>query len=619
MAISYVSGSFARAQFTLQTSGNLTVDCGTGNGRLVIATALIRDAAGITGLSVTYGGQSMTQVTPIGGPANNIQAQIWYLEDAPSGSNQIAYSWSSDGSQFEAKGFAFSGVETTSAQDQDNAGTGTSDAPSLSVTPTEDNELIVGVIIHEDSVALTVGSGETSLDDNDNGAWVTSASYAIQGSATSQSVDWSANSSEAYAMAVATFKEGAVNTSPSVALDTADSGNFGQQPELLFTGTDTEGDDIRYNIQISDDPNFGVTDGSNKTSSLETGSGTNIHPNPLANDTWEGYIMVDDRPGQVIQATGGILDKIQFNFGAHETSPENTDGTYLCHVYQADGTPVDPVPDAWSATTAYSLNEYIRPTSTANADVHWLYQCTSAGTSDSTEPDWPLTEDETVDDNTVTWKAVLPGGPVNRQDVAVDTPTQGWVAVSDLYPYSPGVTDVGWKTLTFSDENRIGLTADAWYCFILDWRPNDRENTNALITSHASLANATAPGNSYLDGGTQNNLGPRIIDDMYYQLYEEFVFLDKVSGTDNGFANEDTPADTDPFTSGDQISFTVQSGDALTPGRTYYWRVRAIDPAGSNTYGDWTSSRSFTVPANREPESKPDLPDQWRQGVKIVG
>lgn len=70
--------------------------------------------------------------------------------------------------------------------------------------------------------------------------------------------------------------------------------------------------------------------------------------------------------------------------------------------------------------------------------------------------------------------------------------------------------------------------------------------------------------------------------------------IDVVSGTDPGFANPDNGGDTDPFNSGENIQFTVQAGDALASGQ-YYWRVRGIDPSGSNTYGAWATTRSFTI------------------------
>src|SRR3989344_3050787 len=50
-----------------------------------------------------------------------------------------------------------------------------------------------------------------------------------------------------------------------------------------------------------------------------------------------------------------------------------------------------------------------------------------------------------------------------------------------------------------------------------------------------------------------------------------------------------------PFASGAAKEYTVQAGDALANDTTYYWRVRAIDPSGSNTYGTWSSTRSFTT------------------------
>jgi hypothetical protein len=61
---------------------------------------------------------------------------------------------------------------------------------------------------------------------------------------------------------------------------------------------------------------------------------------------------------------------------------------------------------------------------------------------------------------------------------------------------------------------------------------------------------------------------------------------------DPGFANVDTPADTSPFNSGDKVSYTVQ--DELEAG-TYYWRVRAKDPTGTDTWSDWSATQTFEI------------------------
>jgi len=66
---------------------------------------------------------------------------------------------------------------------------------------------------------------------------------------------------------------------------------------------------------------------------------------------------------------------------------------------------------------------------------------------------------------------------------------------------------------------------------------------------------------------------------------------------DTGFVNPDTGGDTHPFNSGENIQYTIQAGDELSVGSTYYWRVRSIDPGGTNTYSDWATTRSLSITA----------------------
>ena len=70
-----------------------------------------------------------------------------------------------------------------------------------------------------------------------------------------------------------------------------------------------------------------------------------------------------------------------------------------------------------------------------------------------------------------------------------------------------------------------------------------------------------------------------------------------VSDTDAGFTNTSTPGAIDPFYTGDTIEYTFQS--ALTTGTTYYYRLKGKDPWGSNTYGDWSETRSITIDTSR--------------------
>ncbi len=72
------------------------------------------------------------------------------------------------------------------------------------------------------------------------------------------------------------------------------------------------------------------------------------------------------------------------------------DGAVHFFVPDTDGLP-------WEASTAYAVNDYVRPTT--GSTLNETFQCTTAGTSDSSEPTWPTGEGNTVADNTVVWTA----------------------------------------------------------------------------------------------------------------------------------------------------------------------------------------------------------------------
>ena len=73
----------------------------------------------------------------------------------------------------------------------------------------------------------------------------------------------------------------------------------------------------------------------------------------------------------------------------------------------------------------------------------------------------------------------------------------------------------------------------------------------------------------------------------------EPLLIDATSDVDPGFTNTVTPSDTDPFNSGQKVAF--KSPTVKLESGTYYWRVRAKDPAGSNEWSAWSSPRMFEV------------------------
>jgi len=60
---------------------------------------------------------------------------------------------------------------------------------------------------------------------------------------------------------------------------------------------------------------------------------------------------------------------------------------------------------AWEATTAYSLGDVVVPTT--GKENGFRYECTTAGTSGSSEPTWKTTEGETNSDGTAVWTCRL--------------------------------------------------------------------------------------------------------------------------------------------------------------------------------------------------------------------
>ncbi len=98
-----------------------------------------------------------------------------------------------------------------------------------------------------------------------------------------------------------------------------------------------------------------------------------------ARDTGDWGILIDSEYAQA-SGTGTSGNAIE--------DPTNGHPAYI-----ADGA-------AWAASTDYSEGDVVHPT-TLNG---FVYECTAAGTSDSSEPAWPTTPGDTVTDGGATWE-----------------------------------------------------------------------------------------------------------------------------------------------------------------------------------------------------------------------
>ena len=218
--------------------------------------------------------------------------------------------------------------------------------------------MLSGYGTQDNSVAAV--DDETLLQDYDAGGNCFGTMYEIGGAAGNYDLTWDRNAggqSSNFQHSAFELYEAGGGSPPTIALNTSDAQAFAtDQPTVEFTGTDPDGDDVRYNVQIADNAAF--DSGSRQTDNYYSATGQlSVHPQPtVGTTTWFGDPQVDDRPGQSFTAGGGILDSIELQAGSDQA---NCDGTMYVRVYEHAGTygtsstPADPADPADTPTPGW--------------------------------------------------------------------------------------------------------------------------------------------------------------------------------------------------------------------------------------------------------------------------
>jgi hypothetical protein len=292
------------------------------------------------------------------------------------------------------------------------------------------------------------------------------------------------------------------NQPPDVVLNSpANEAEVGEEPELEFTGTDPENDDIRYQIQIFDE----ITN-----SDFNRNFGASSLGHTPATSTSTVYI------GSALELPSGILENIKMRFGK-TNSPTFTIKAYL-----------------------------------------WEISGGTVGTDARPNINQPIAiSNETYTQSDVTSSPVTLTFNFKRTQIA-----SGDYCIGVAIVYSNGGSALN-ASVNISDDTLLG-------------------NVFTSLNS-GSTFNYASPVRNYGFEYNYSNLTPNI---------------NAVSGTDDGFENTVTPADTDPFTHNQKIKYTIQS--PMDSGQ-YFWHVRGSDPGGSNTWGAWSSVREFTVEESSDP------------------
>lgn len=162
-------------------------------------------------------------------------------------------------------------------------------------------------------------------------------------------------------------------------------------------------------------------------------------------------------------------------------------------------------------------------------------------------------------------------------------PTGSVLATSDTLEVSKLTGTLSLIIFTFTGSNQYPMTAGTNYVLTLEYPYGGAID---FLYFGFDSSSATHEGNicGYigLSWTYEGNY------DLIFYVYGSVSgpLVDAVSTTDAGFTAGH------PFASGSAKDYTVQSALSLA---TYYWRVRAKDPSGTNTFGAWSATWSFFV------------------------
>lgn len=198
----------------------ISVDIGTRtNGLLVVCVSGL--VSNVLTLTATYNGVALDSAVYYR-IASGQFSQILYLTNPSNGANDLVLTWTiASGGTFTYKHTLISwwdGAHQTQASvlDQVNSGDGSTD-PSLTITPTEDNELIISQYMSRANDVLTPEGSGISINDWDQGGNVMGGSYVIQTTAGLETISFS-GADEIWTMALASFKQAASAAAASLFL-----------------------------------------------------------------------------------------------------------------------------------------------------------------------------------------------------------------------------------------------------------------------------------------------------------------------------------------------------------------------------------------------------------------
>ncbi|HRN86081.1 MAG TPA: hypothetical protein PK863_02015 [Candidatus Dojkabacteria bacterium] len=496
--------------------------------------------------SVTLGGNAMSAGTQ--GNFGAVYARAFYLA-YPTGTTAdivVTYGAGATSTQNHIAVYSVTGgVYSATGADQSSDMDTTDRLTTGAITIASGGGFIAIAAGATDTAAKTWANATEDLDVDAGGFRFTTATRTTALTATAVTCTGGTNGEDG-ALSYLLFT---ANVSPTVALNSpADTATITDTtPELIFTGTDTESNDIRYNVQVDTVNTFDSLGGAEDA--LYLNDNGNLNASPLSTYTngmsFFCWVQLETLSRYHLIWSNGRGGDYGEGYEFYITSGDNSLIIGLSYI--------------GGHSSSLSITD---------TDWHFVGFTRNSGT-------WTLYLDGSSE-------VVGTGNPYSINGANSKSMIGGYNdAGTPVSEFKGSIARVGYWERVLSGGEIAGLYAGALVStlssnLVIDCQLDDSANFGV---NDGSAGDFTESGTL-----TEDTLG--------FDAVGGGPLIDAVSGTDAGFLDSPDESDTDPFTSGTAVAYTVQS--ALDPD-TYYWRVRGLDPSGSNSYGAWSSIRSFTI------------------------
>lgn len=556
-------------------------------------------------------------------------------------------------------------------------------APSITQQQTTGKALILEFYGHRTVTAWsTAPSGYTRKASNATEVCLNSKDLSTSDGSISQNCTTSASSG----YRGITLEILSTETSPTIALNSPADASSGSDttPDLQFTGTDSESDDVTYQIQVDTASTFNSQSPTLLASYSESNNddfgriGVDFSSVGECFDSGNGGIInsCEFEINKVGSPTGNIIAAVYAITGTFGTNATPT-GSELAH---SDNINVSTLPTSRTVTkfTFTGANKIeLTPNTKYFVILYWVGGDASnyvAIWADTTSPifagnfwdvvgggssgldlgfyfyiDTPLINkfsasdvgfsnsasnplfSDNFNDNSLDgakWSSfAFTSGSVSETNQRIELSVAATTNASESGLYS-GLKDFRGKRVSFEVvsiptgncyadvgiqlEAQTSESADQNYALIgVDTGTGKLQATHKINNTFSLLAEITYNSTSHKYWAVREEQGI-----IYYEysadritwttLYSEstpfsvssaYVLLDNyeynATSSPTAFKIDNVSLDySGNYPSAEAVTYTVQSALSLL---TYYWKVRAKDPSGSNLFGSWSSTRSFTI------------------------